>query len=233
MRKLWHKVNRVIERSMMNEKEKFNEVDATKAETPIEDDGELVSQSRNHSGGNEASQVAEGEIVEDIDAAAVTVENPEEIIARLESEIAEANARADLYLDQMQRAAAEFQNVRRRQDRQVQESIQRATEGMIRRLLPVLDDFELAFNNVPDSLEGEATSWVEGFERIHQKMAGLLSDEGISAIESTGAFDPNRHEAVTHEPSETVESGHIIETLRTGYQYRDRVLRPALVRVAQ
>lgn len=233
MRKLWHKVNRVIERSMMNEKEKLNEVDATKTETSIPDDGDLVSQSSNHRTDNEASQVADGEIVEDIDAAAVTLENPEEIIAHLESEIAEANARADLYLDQMQRAAAEFQNVRRRQDRQVQESIHRATEGMIRRLLPVLDDFELAFNNVPDSLEGEAASWVEGFERIHQKMTSLLNEEGITAIERTGAFDPNRHEAVTHEPSETVESGHIIETLRTGYEYKDRILRPALVRVAQ
>lgn len=198
----------------MNDKEQLNEeVDPVNAET--------------------TAQAVEGEVIEDIDASEVTIENPEEIIARLEAEIAEANARADLYLDQMQRAAAEFQNVRRRQERQVQESIDRATEGLIRRLLPVLDDFELAFNNVPNSLEGETKSWVEGFERIHQKLSTLVSEEGIRAIERTGPFDPNRHEAVTHEPSETVESGHIIETLRNGYEYKDRVLRPALVRVAQ
>jgi molecular chaperone GrpE len=216
----------------MNEKEKLNEVDVTKAEALTPEDGDQPSQSSNHTESVEAPQ-AEGEITEDVDAAAVTLENPEEIIARLESEIAEANTRADLYLDQMQRAAAEFQNVRRRQERQVQESIDRATEGLIRRLLPVLDDFERAFNNVPATLESEAASWTEGFERIHQKMTNLLSEEGISAVESTGPFDPNRHEAVTHEPSETVESGHIIETLRTGYAYKERVLRPALVRVAQ
>jgi molecular chaperone GrpE len=222
MRKLWHKVNQAIERSMMNEKEKVDEVDAVNAETLTQ-----VGEDQ------QVAQPAEGDLVEEVDASTVTVENPEEIIARLEAEVAEANARADLYLDQMQRAAAEFQNVRRRQERQVQESIDRATEGLIRRLLPVLDDFELAFNNVPASLEGETVSWVEGFERIHQKMANLLSEEGIIAIESSGPFDPNRHEAVTHEPSESVESGHIIETLRTGYEYRERVLRPALVRVAQ
>lgn len=208
---------------MMNEKDRVNEVEEVQAEAPTQEDGEQT----------DAPQAVEGDIVEDVDAAAVTVEHPEEIIARLESEVAEANARADLYLDQMQRAAAEFQNVRRRQERQLQESIDRATEGLIRRLLPVLDDFALAFNNVPPSLEGETQSWVEGFERIQQKLANLLGEEGITAIESSGPFDPNRHEAITHEPSETVESGHIIETLRTGYQYKERVLRPALVRVAQ
>ncbi|MBX2999347.1 MAG: nucleotide exchange factor GrpE [Caldilineaceae bacterium] len=217
---------------MMNEKEKLNEMDATEAKAPVQEEGDQPGQSSNHSGEAEVSH-AEGEIVEEIDATAITLENPEEIIARLEAEIAEANARADLYLDQMQRAAAEFQNVRRRQERQLQESIHRATEGIIRRLLPVLDDFALAFNNIPDSLEGETASWVEGFEKIHQKMASLLNEEGITAIEPTGPFDPNRHEAITHEPSETVESGHIIETLRIGYEYKDRVLRPALVRVAQ
>ncbi len=167
------------------------------------------------------------------DASEGVVETPAETIARLEAELAETRAKADQYLDQMQRAAAEFQNTRRRQERQLQESIERATEGLIRRLLPVIDDFELAFNNIPTTLQGEEVAWVEGFQRIHQKLTTLMADEGITPIAPDGEFDPNRHEAVTHEPSDSVESGHIIATLRTGYAYRERVLRPALVRVAQ
>jgi molecular chaperone GrpE len=177
---------------------------------------------------------AEATIEEDeVDAESMAVEEAQEIIARLEAELAEAKVKADQYLDQMQRSAAEFQNARRRQERQLQDQIDRATEGLIRRLLPVLDDFDLAFSNVPDSLQGEEAAWVEGFQRIYHKLATLLSDEGVVAIDKHGPFDPSRHEAVTHEPNDEIESGHVIETLRTGYEYRDKVLRPALVRVAQ
>ena len=100
-------------------------------------------------------------------------------------------------------------------------------------LLPVQDDFNLAFRNIPDTLTQEEAGWVDGFRRIHGKLTGLLSDEGVTLIEEDGPFDPNRHEAVTNEPSDAVESGHIIATLRTGYILKEKVLRPALVRVAQ
>lgn len=196
------------------EKEAIDDVIASATGEPVE--GDVLE-----------SDVLEGEVV------GGEIETPEEAIARLESELVEANAKADMYFDQMQRAAAEFQNTRRRQERQLQESIDRATEGLIRRLLPVLDDFELAFNNVPPTLQGEENAWSEGFQRIHQKLTVLMADEGIKPIAPDGEFDPNRHEAVTHEPSDSVESGHIIATLRTGYTYGERVLRPALVRVAQ
>ncbi|MEZ4639186.1 MAG: nucleotide exchange factor GrpE [Caldilineaceae bacterium] len=88
---------------------------------------------------------AEAEIVADVEAEVVEgeIETPEEAIARLESELAEARAKAEMAVDQMQRTAAEYQNARRRQERQLQDSIERATEGLIRRLLPVLDDFDL------------------------------------------------------------------------------------------
>ncbi|MBI1298160.1 nucleotide exchange factor GrpE [bacterium] len=202
------------------EKEAIDDVIASATGEPVDGVVELSDQPMQ-------GKVVDGEITEG------EIETPEEAIARLESELFEARAKADMYLDQMQRAAAEFQNTRRRQDRQLQESIDRATEGLIRRLLPVLDDFELAFNNVPPALQGEEMAWNEGFQRIHQKLAALMADEGIKPIALDGEFDPNRHEAVTHEPSDSVESGHIIATLRIGYTYGERVLRPALVRVAQ
>lgn len=166
-------------------------------------------------------------------AGEVVVETAEETIARLESELAAAQARADEAVDRMQRTVAEFQNTRRRQDKLVQDSLERSTQRLLGSLLPVMDDFNLAFQNLPDALTEEETAWVDGFRRIHDKLTSILADEGMAAIEDSGPFDPNLHEAVTNEPSDEVESGHIISTLRTGYIFKDRVLRPALVRVAQ
>jgi molecular chaperone GrpE len=179
--------------------------------------------------------VIDGEVVEE-DAAEeseVVVETAEDVIARLESELAEARAQATDAVDRMQRTAAEFQNTRKRQERLLQDSLERATQRLLVALLPVQDDFSLAFQNLPETLTQEEMAWVDGFQRIHGKLSGLLNDEGVKAIEADGPFDPARHESVTNEPSEEVQSGHIIATLRTGYVLKDRVLRPALVRVAQ
>lgn len=177
----------------------------------------------------------------EVDSAAVeenvavegTIETPAETIVRLEAELAAAQAQAAEAIDRMQRTAADFQNTRKRQERLLHESLERATERLLVALLPVVDDFNLAFQNLPDTLKQEEAAWLDGFRRIHTKLTGILIDEGVTPVEMDGPFDPNRHEAVTHEPSEEVESGHIIATLRPGYVNKERVLRPALVRVAQ
>ncbi|HRJ41092.1 MAG: nucleotide exchange factor GrpE [Caldilineaceae bacterium] len=176
----------------------------------------------------------DGVVVEEADSTAeVVIESAEETIARLEGELAAAQAQANEAIDRMQRTAAEFQNTRKRQERLLQESLERATQRLLTALLPVQDDFSLAFQNLPGGLSQEDTAWVDGFKRIRDKLGTILNDEGVTEIEATGPFDPNRHEAVTNEPNDEVESGHIIATLRTGYLLKERVLRPALVRVAQ
>ena len=103
----------------------------------------------------------------------------------------------------------------------------------MRQLLPVLDDLELAFQNVPESVPGEDQAWLKGFEQIQQKLLEILASSEVEPLAKSGEFDPNQHEAISNEPSEDVPSGHIIQTLRTGYRIQDRILRPALVRVAQ
>ena len=95
-----------------------------------------------------------------------------------------------------------------------------------------MDDLELAFGNLPAELSEGENAWIDGFRQIRKKLESLLEDQGVTAIALEGEFDPSRHEAVSSEPSESVESNHIIQTLRTGYEYKGRVLRPALVRVA-
>ncbi len=165
-------------------------------------------------------------------------------IERLQSELAAAQAKADDYLDKLQRSAADFQNSRRRMENQLGEEIERANGALIRRLLPVLDDLDLAFQNVPETLRdaagdasgdsgaGSQQAWLLGFQQIRKKLLDLLVEQGVKPIESSDVFDPNRHEAISSEPSETVVSGHIIAEVRAGYEYKGRVLRPALVRVA-
>jgi len=162
------------------------------------------------------------------------------LISELREELAAAQAKADDYLDRLQRSAAEFQNSRRRLENQQAEEIERANGALIKRLVPVLDDLDLAFQNVPSELQsGEASdvsaqqvAWVQGFRQIRKKLFDVLSDQGLSTIDSSGEFDPHQHEAISSEPSDSVPSGHIIAEVRAGYLHKGRVLRPALVRIA-
>lgn len=163
-----------------------------------------------------------------------------QLITQLREELAAAQAKADEYLDKLQRSAAEFQNSRRRLENQQAEEIERASGALVRRLLPVLDDLDLAFQNVPSELQSaEADSstapqvaWLQGFRQIRKKLGDVLAEQGLAAIDTSGEFDPNLHEAITSEPHDSVQSGHIIAEVRAGYLYKGRVLRPALVRVA-
>ena len=163
---------------------------------------------------------------------AALADDPGAAIAQLEAALAAEQVKSNDLLDKYQRMAAEFQNSRRRQERQLAEETERANMQMIKRLLPVVDDFDLAFANVPADLDGGA-AWVEGFRQIQKKLHAVLEDEGVSRIRSEGEFDPTLHEAIASAASEETPSGHILDTLRAGYEYKGRVLRAALVRVAQ
>ncbi len=172
----------------------------------------------------------------DGDGAVVQEEAPEvsleERIAALEAELEAARAQAEEYLDQWRRTAAEFANYRKRQEREQAEFVKQANAALIAKLLPVLDDFDLAFEHLPEDVAKSA--WVEGFALIRRKLHAILEQEGVTPIEAVGQpFDPTLHEAVSHEESEEVESGHVIAEVRKGYRLGDRVLRPALVRVAR
>jgi molecular chaperone GrpE len=173
-----------------------------------------------------ASEVTAGETVE----AQSAIDYPT-IVAELEASLAEERARAGKLLDQTQRMAADFQNSRKRQETLLADEIERAASHLIRRLLPVIDDFDLAFAHVPGEF-AENSPWVEGFRQIQKKLHNVLAEEGVTVIAGEGLFDPTLHEAVTAEPSDSVPSGNIIATLRAGYTYKGKVLRPALVRVA-
>lgn len=178
-----------------------------------------------------ADAAAEAESKEKQVATSADAAELQETIALLKAELTEARQECADITEKSQRLAAEFQNSRRRQERQLAEEMERVSAHIIKRLLPVLDDFDLAFANAPASDESQE-AWIEGFRQIQRKVRSVLEEEGLTPILTEGAFDPTQHEAIASAPSDDVESGHIIETLRSGYSLKGRVLRPALVRVA-
>ena len=144
-------------------------------------------------------------------------------------QLKEAEAKIIEYKDGWARSQAEFQNFRKRVERD-NEAFKASTKGdIIKKVLPVLDDLERALQNRPAD-----DAWASGIELVARKFQNILDMEGVKKIEAKGAaFDPNFHEAISHEPSEDVESGHVIDVVQNGYVIGERVVRPALVRVAQ
>jgi len=153
-------------------------------------------------------------------------------IAGLKEELEKAAARAAEFSDGWQRERADFQNYRRRVERDHQLQAQEISGRIIKRFLEVQDDLERALKNIPAG--GDAATWAEGIELVNRKLASLFEAENVKKIEAENQlFDPNFHEAVSHEESSDHESGQIIEVIQQGYMLGDRVLRPARVRVAR
>jgi molecular chaperone GrpE len=186
-------------------------------QTPAEDAAEP---------GDELSAEPEAEAVE---APQEELELPEG--ANLLQLLIEAQKEAKTNEDGWQRARAEFANYKKRNERERRELFQRATLDTLKSLLPIIDDFDRAFQNVPEAINEDP--WIGGVSMIQRKFTTLLEQYEIEAIDPTSSpFDPNLHQAIGAEESDEVESGHVIETLQKGYRAGEQVLRLALVKVA-
>ncbi|MCS6870168.1 MAG: nucleotide exchange factor GrpE [Anaerolineae bacterium] len=175
----------------------------------------------------ETPPIAEAQAEEVAQAEAVSAES-----VSLEAQLEEARRKADEYLNGWKRVLAEFDNYRKRAEKEREEIAQNATIETLRRLLPVIDDFERALNSLPAERAEDET--LKGFVLIHRKLISLLESANLTQINPIGqAFDPTRHEAIGQEPSSDVASGHVSAVLQKGYLYGERVIRPALVRVAE
>jgi len=155
---------------------------------------------------------------------------PDELTA-LRQELEQTKAKEAEYLDGWQRARADLANARKRFQREQEQAYANATGQVMVHLLPIVDDLERAFSTLPHNLSG--LTWIGGIMLIQRKLELLLQQEGALPIEAVGQpFDPFTHEAVTHEPSDTVPEGQIISEVQKGYKMGERVLRPSLVRVS-
>jgi molecular chaperone GrpE len=148
-------------------------------------------------------------------------------------------AKADEYRDQLLRTAADLDNYKKRAAREKQEALKFANESLIGKLIPILDNFDMALAAV-SSAQGESAQSVstdslqQGVSMIQQQLRQVLADAGLEEINATGQpFDPNYHEAVSQQESVEVPEGHVMQQLRKGFKLRERLLRPATVVVAK
>ena len=143
-------------------------------------------------------------------------------------ELEQATRERDEYLDALQRLKAEFENYKKRISRDQAEFVTRASERLVKQLLPVLDDLERALEA---AAEHEEAKLEDGVRLVHRSLAEALAREGLVEVETDGAFDPHTQEALLAQPSEA-EEGSVIQVLQKGYKLGDHVLRPARVVVS-
>jgi molecular chaperone GrpE len=157
-----------------------------------------------------------------------TPETPEAVVST--DQVADLQRERDDYQDRWMRKSAEFDNYRKRIERERREQADQKVVDLLLELLLVVDDFDRALTMDAD----EAPSYRKGVELIHSKLQDLLRKHNVKPIDSVGAdFDPNLHQAVAHEVSAEHREGEVIGELRRGYMMGDRLLRPAMVRVAK
>ena len=148
------------------------------------------------------------------------------------ADLAKARAEAESYLDDLRRLQADFDNYRKRTLREQTARTASASQALVARLLPVLDNFELAVSAAEQSRDFDRM--LKGVEMVLGALREVLEGEGLVKIEAEGKpFDPERHEAVIAVEQEDTEPGTILDIVRAGYELGGKVLRPAMVRVAK
>jgi molecular chaperone GrpE len=166
----------------------------------------------------------DGDVASQVDARVASEDDPPVDLAALRQE-------RDDYYDRLLRKSAEFDNYRKRVERERREQADQAITDLLLDLLLVVDDFDRALSV---DAKADTASYRKGVELIYGKLQDLLKKRGVTPIEAVGAdFDPNLHEAVVHEPSPGKRDNEVIEELRKGYMIRDRLLRASLVKVAK
>ncbi len=147
-------------------------------------------------------------------------------------ELEELRLKSEEYLAGWKRSQADYQNLQKEYIVRMANMAEYASAEIIARLMPVIDNFELALEHAPPEIAG--SEWMKGMFQIQKERDDLFKTLGIERVKSVGApFDPHRHEAVGHEPSATVAEGKIIKEAQIGYKIKDRLIRPARVIVSK
>ena len=155
----------------------------------------------------------------------------EETVEQLAVQLETAKDLAAEHLASLQRTAADFANFKRRTAEDRERELGLASEFLLLKLLVVADDFDRALEAMPAELKGVA--WIEGVTLLDRKLRALLESEGVTPIEAIGrTFDPREHEAIATVPATGRPEGEVVAEIQRGYRVRDRVLRPAMVAIA-
>jgi molecular chaperone GrpE len=192
--------------------------------------------------GDEPEPTDEPEVIEVIEAVGELIEEgpaeAAEVAGRdLQAELVKAQGEAERHLDDLRRLKADFENYRKRVLREQTARAQSASQALVTKLLPVLDHFELAMTALAaedGKGSGDLDKMRKGVEMVLGELRDVLRAEGLEPIEAEGKpFDPQRHEAVASVEAGDEEPGTVVGVVRAGYELHGRVIRPAMVRVAQ
>jgi molecular chaperone GrpE len=162
----------------------------------------------------------------------ITSEKPESDLLSPEAELARMKAEYEARYDQMLRTIAEFENTKKRAEREKEEFLKYALEGIVKDLIPTVDNIERAIESTKQSKDFDALA--EGIQMIHKQFLNLLERRGVTPIEAVGQpFDPTQHEAIMLMESEEFPENRVIQEFQRGYLLHDRVVRPAMVSVSK
>jgi len=151
-------------------------------------------------------------------------------------DLKERASKAEEYWDRLLRQTADFDNYKKRAAREKTDAIKYANEGVLQKLIPILDNFEMALAAVSNekAANASAQSLQQGVSMIHSQLRNALLEAGLEEIDATNqVFDPNLHEAVSQKETSEVAEGHVVQQMRKGYKFRERLVRPASVVVAK
>lgn len=211
----------------MNEKRKAEQTPAPDARISNNESERMTEKKK-----REQEEEIEESNAETVAASKDVPEDMEQLSAEIEAlkkQLTEAESKASEYKDNWLRSQAEFQNYRKRIERDNEMTYLSLKGDIIKKVLPALDDLERALQN-----RRAEDPWANGIELVARKLQTILENEGLKKIEAVGTeFDPNFHEAISHEPADGAQSGSVIGVVQNGYMLGERLIRPALVRVAQ
>ena len=174
--------------------------------------------------GTEPAEAADSLVPED-----QTPLTPEQI-----EELKEKAAKADEHWQRLLRTSADFDNFKKRAAREKQDAIKFANEGLLQKLIPVLDNFDMALSAAQAAPADASESLQTGISMIYQQLKNAAGEAGLEEVDAAGkVFDPNLHEAVSQKESADTPEGSVLQQLRKGYKLRERLLRPASVVVAK
>jgi molecular chaperone GrpE len=159
---------------------------------------------------------------------------PEPLTPEQIEDLKDRASKADDNWQRLLRTSADLDNYKKRAARERDEAVKFANESLIKKLVPVLDNFEMALAAAGQNQTGTSQSLQTGVAMIHQLLRNALLESGLEEVDSTGkTFDPNWHEAVSQQETTDVPEGQVLQQLRKGYKLRERLIRPATVIVAK
>ncbi|MFI0347566.1 MAG: nucleotide exchange factor GrpE [Chthoniobacterales bacterium] len=143
-------------------------------------------------------------------------------------------AEVNKYRDQAMRTAADLENYRKRVTREKEDAIRYANRSLLEKLIPILDNFELGLEAAKATAGSGSAGIINGLSMVQGQLTDFLKDQGLETIDATGKiFDPKFHDAIGHEPHDSLPEGHVIRQMRRGYRLADRLVRPASVVVSR